>query len=255
MLKRTTAVAGLKGGCGRTTTVAALGGILNARGGKVLLVDLDARGNLTRTFFGDSSVFAGKSIYEAFKRRGRVPAYPCPGHDGLDIVPATISACAIDSEFCRRPDYNFHLKNLLSQVEGDYDHILIDCPGNPGVALANAVVAADGVLYPCVADAFSVAGLLDFRAFLDICRNVNPDATLDGVFLTRFNPRRSMDSVVPRTLREESEGAFLDTVIRECSAFGQAAASGLDILSYSPDCNGTADYLRLLNEIINRQNN
>ncbi|PAV26188.1 cobalamin biosynthesis protein CobQ, partial [Tamilnaduibacter salinus] len=43
-------VANQKGGVGKTTTVVALGGLLAARGKRVLVVDLDPHGSLTSWF-------------------------------------------------------------------------------------------------------------------------------------------------------------------------------------------------------------
>src|SRR3546814_20205103 len=60
------AVANQKGGVGKTTTAAALGGLLADRSARTLLVDMDPHGSLT-TYLGFDADAAGAGVYALFR--------------------------------------------------------------------------------------------------------------------------------------------------------------------------------------------
>src|SRR5829696_7927771 len=76
-----------KGGVGKTTLTAQLGGLLSAAGWRVLLVDLDPQGNLARHPGVISKSDEGRNLFAAVT--DRVPLEPLPDvRPGLDLVPA-----------------------------------------------------------------------------------------------------------------------------------------------------------------------
>lgn len=247
-MAQTIAIVCHKGGVGKTTTAASLGGILSAEGKRVLLVDTDPQGNLSSTFMKEEP---GRTIYEAFREKRNLPVVNV--RKGLDIVPSSINVSGLDSELSSAIGKERILKKLLAGVAGAYDWILIDCPAQLGLPTANALTAADAALVPISCDKFSGEGLGQIIAFIEMVRDeVNPGLELAGIAVTRFRPRRIVDTKVVESLNEWWKGQVFKTMIRENAAIVQAPLLGTDIWSYDPRSYGAQDYKALLSELKRR---
>ena len=113
-----------KGGVGKTATAANLGAALQIRGKRVLLIDMDAQSNLTDCL--GVSTELDDTIYQAM--RGYIPLPIVKNEDGLDIVPSCLDMSAIEMEIMQKYAREQILHKLISQVQEQYDYILIDCP-------------------------------------------------------------------------------------------------------------------------------
>lgn len=237
-----------KGGVGKTTTAASLGGIFSAQGERVLLVDTDPQTNLTRIF---ADGLGGRTIYEAFKEKRGLPVVNV--RVGLDVVPSSVDMSGIDSELASAIGKERILAKLLREVEDRYDWILIDCPAQLGIATANALTASDVALIPVSCDKFSGEGLSQITEFINMVREeVNPDLKIVGVVVTRYRPRRIVDSRVVDMLSDGWKDLVCKTKIRENAAIVQAPLAGMDIWSYDPKSYGALDYEALLEELKGR---
>lgn len=73
---------------------------------------------------------------------------------------------------------------------------------------------------------------------------------LDGIVITRYHTRRTLDKMVENDVRERYKELVFETKIRENATIVQAPVVSLDIVSYDPKCNGTVDYRALMREIL-----
>src|SRR5262249_13287481 len=92
---RVIAVANLKGGVGKTTTGLNLAGFAGHMGKRVLAVDTDPQGSLTRVALPDDGPAA--SLTEAFARRAQsLNGVRCPSRfPGVDLVPSSLALEAV----------------------------------------------------------------------------------------------------------------------------------------------------------------
>ena len=246
------AFANHKGGVGKTTSVANIGAALHQKGNRVLLVDLDAQQNLTSCFLPDEKVEALEvSIYEALVGKAPLPVIPL--RDGLSIVPSGIELARAEIDLSQKLAREQLLKRLLQPIAEEYDFILLDCPPSLGVITTNALTAAEALYIPLTAEALPLKGLRMLEAVVEEVReSINPTLSLSGVFVTRYNTRKSLNNMVLETIAEKYGSIVFATKIRENVAIAEAPLMQQPICEYAPKSKGAEDYEALTEEILSR---
>lgn len=143
-----------KGGVGKTTATVNLGYELSQQGKRVLLLDFDGQGDLTK-FYGqtESEFYVGDALLDRKFDFNKV-IYPAiiKGKDQelLHIVPGRRGdiMSKLDMDMISLPRREERLKRHLEKVQSNYDFILIDT--NPGTSVLglNAVMAATEFILP-----------------------------------------------------------------------------------------------------------
>jgi chromosome partitioning protein len=246
------AFANHKGGVGKTTSVANIGAALKQKGQRVLLVDLDAQQNLTSCFLPDEKVEALEvSVYDALVGKAPLPVIPLK--DGLSIVPSGIELARAEIDLSQKLAREQLLKRLLKPMAEEYDFILLDCPPSLGIITTNALTAAEALYIPLTAEALPMKGLQMLEAVVEEVKDsINPTLSLSGVFITRYNTRKSLNQIVLETIERKYGSVVFSTKIRENVAVAEAPLTQQPICDYSPKSKGAEDYENLTMEILNR---
>lgn len=214
-LARTVAVINGKGGSGKTSVTANLGGQIAEAGNKVLLVDLDLSGNLSMPlgYVDDDNNDAGRSIYEALMTGDpdelQIISEVRPN---LDVIPGGRFLKAVGA-MASMPDFAGEFVDggvpvafaqLLAQRTADYDLVLLDCaPGNP-VLQDMGLCASRYIVIPTRTSPMGWEGLRVIGPMVKAIRRYNPDLTYLGAVI--FAHKRS----APRVLK--TTHAHLDAV-------------------------------------------
>lgn len=234
-----------KGGVGKTTSVSSLGVALARMGKRVLLVDLDAQGNLTDTL---TKTPGDRSIYDSLRTLETLPVVNI--REGLDLCPSSIDLVSMDLELADKREREYRLSQLLQGL--DYEYILLDCPPSLGLLTINALTASTKVIIPLTPEALPAKGL---GTLLDIIERtketLNPRLSLGGILITRYN-RRKINRLVEETLRETFGDSVFKTKIRENVDISESPLQGMDIYSYSPNSIGAKDYESLALEVVSK---
>ena len=234
-----------KGGVGKTTSVSSLGVALARMGKRVLLVDLDAQGNLTDTL---TKTPGDRSIYDSLRTLETIPVVNI--REGLDLCPSSIDLVSMDLELADKKEREYRLSRLLQGL--DYEYILLDCPPSLGLLTINALTASSKVIIPLTPEALPAKGL---GTLLDIIERtketLNPGLSLGGILITRYN-RRKINRLVEETLRETFGDSVFKTKIRENVDISESPLQGMDIYSYSPNSIGAKDYESLALEVVSK---
>jgi chromosome partitioning protein len=240
-----------KGGVGKTTTVQNLGKGLSNLGKKVLLVDLDAQGNLTDSY-GIDNHSLNKTVYHVLKGNESVKNVIMKSQ-GVDILPSNLELSGADLEFSSIPGREFLLKDALEELY-EYDYILIDCPPNLSIMTLNALSAAHKVYIPLQTEYYSIKGMAQLLDSIKLIKKrINHKLELGGVICTMYDRRKNLNKEVKDIIDEYFEGKVLNTQIRENVSLAEAPSKSISIFDYKPNSNGAEDYLNLAKEIIERE--
>ena len=244
------AIANRKGGCGKSTTAAALSAGISARGLRCLAVDLDGQsGNLTRILGADRDgltsydVLMGKSPLRdviQHTNNGSIIAGG-PALNGIDVI---ISGDNRESR----------LKDALKTVKEDFDYVVIDTPVGFGVPVINALTAASYLIIPVQPDVLCLSGLDEMGDLADSIRgSTNPDLNICGVLLTRFNSHLSLSQLLVPEFQNVAKilgTKLFKTMIREGVAVKESQAQQISLFSYAPRSNPARDYKKFVEELL-----
>lgn len=244
-------IANQKGGVAKTTTAGAVASLLSRQGNRVLAIDMDSQGSLTKNC---GIHHASSGVYSVLKGVGTVlQGVQNAGH--YDVLPSSDMLKAIEAELSGTMGKEYRLREALNapEVGQHYDFVVIDTPPAIGTLSVNALVAADYVLIPAMADINAIDGI---RQLNDTIRNVrkyfNPTLQLSGILLTRFDPRLNISKKIRESaaMAAEAMGTKLfETHIRATVAVPEASYMQEDLLSYDPGSTVAQDYIKFMDEL------
>ena len=253
-MSRIIAVANQKGGVGKTTTSVNLAASLAEAKRRVLLVDIDPQGNATMGSGIDKrsleTTVCDVLLGEA-NIRDCIRFVP---QSGYSVLPANGDLTAAEVELMSADSREQRLKRALSQVESEYDFIIIDCPPSLNMLTLNALVCAHGVLIPMQCEYYALEGLSALVDTIEQIRSsVNPGLQIEGLLRTMYDPRNKLATDVSSQLIEHFGDRVYRTVVPRNIRLAEAPSHGLPVLKYDKTSNGALAYYSLAGEIIRRQ--
>lgn len=153
----TLAIVNQKGGVGKTTTAVTLGHGLAKRGELVLIVDLDAQGNVSDLLGLDK----GRGVYRLLVEG--VLDVTGSGRPGLDVVAGGKETAAAKGVLMGRSFRELTLRDGLRRLAARYDWVILDVEPGVGLLQVCALVASDYLLAPCSLEDLAVGGLQDLE--------------------------------------------------------------------------------------------
>ncbi|MBI3978054.1 MAG: ParA family protein [Chloroflexi bacterium] len=256
------AIVNPKSGAGKTATALNLGAALKEAGKRVLVVDLDPRASLTiaggLANAGELALTIGDLLLASAVRgnRGmtqtlRDAIVQAPA--GLELVPSNARLVGAELAMVSALGRELMLRVLLRPVVKGYDYVLLDCPPNLGLVVANALSAADGVIIPVQAALSAVSGLGQLlEAIAAVQERLNPDLVVYGLLLTTTDQRSVPAREVAATIRQHLEGQvhIFDAELRPDAALAESLKAGRSVLAFDGGSDAAGIYRNLAVELL-----
>ena len=248
------AIANQKGGVGKTTTAINLAASLAVLEKKVLIIDADPQANTTSGLNFSPDNDEKRTLYEVMI--GKIAASDAlvqTEMSGLHLIPSHINLVGAEIELLDADERESILKNAISPIRDNYDFIIIDCSPSLGLITINSLTAADSVIIPVQPEFFALEGLGKLLQTIRLVQNgINPTLTIEGFVVTMFDGRTKVHTQVVNELREHFGDMVFNTIIQRNIRLSEAPSHGKPIVLYDVMSNGTANYLNLAKEILDR---
>ncbi len=242
-----------KGGTGKTSLSSSYAWRLAEMGYGVLLVDLDSQGHATKCLGFEGEDFERTLLDVLVKKQPLSGVIQKSSLPNLDFIPSNLSMSTVDLALMPMAGREFKLKNALKEVEAHYDFIIFDAPPSFGLLNLNALMAADDLLVPVLADFLSFHGL---KLLFETVNSLEEDLghVLDHVFIVvnSFNATFKLAKEALAALQQHYPEYLMPTVIRQCTRFAQASSEGMPIFRFDRDSKGAGDVQKLLDEVLAR---
>lgn len=247
------AIANQKGGVGKTTTAINLGASLAIAEKRVLIIDVDPQANTT-TGLGIDKNAVEHDIYSLIE--GKCNAENAMlGHElkFLKIIPSSRNLARLELEAAAEPDNHLYLKNIVDNIQDQFDYIIIDSPPSLGIITINALTAAKSVLIPIQTEYYALEGLSDLINTIDRTKeNFNPTLEIKGILLTMYDERTNLSKQVEEEIRNYFSSKVYHSIIPRNIRLSEAPSFGKPIQLYAIKSAGSQAYISLAKEILNQ---
>ena len=237
-----------KGGVGKTTTAAALCGILTEKKKKVLAIDLDPQGNLSFSLGANDD---GLTVHDVFM--GKASVSECiQKTSNCDVISSNIllSGCELELTQVGR---EYILMEKLEEILDLYDYIILDTPPALSILTINAYTACNDLIIPMTAEILSLQGIAQLKdTIFAVKRYYNRSLSIRGILLTKYNGRILLTKEVEEMVKivaEQLKTTIFDAKIPSSVAVAEAPAHQKTLNLYAPKAKATAAYQQLAREL------
>lgn len=241
-----------KGGVGKSTTASNLMAGLQLKKKKVLGIDIDPQGNLTKLCGVNTE--DENTVLELLAGDATFIQTVKPTAFG-DLLPSDRNLAGYERQFVADVSNVYAMKDIIEKNCTAYDFIIIDCPPNAGMITMSALIASNYAIVPSEAEYFSLDGVNEIAKTVDSAKKrLNPNLQVLGVLLIKYQPRRILTRKIESTMQRLAEqylhcGLF-ETKIGYSVAIPESQAARQSIFEYDAKSKIAKAYLSFAEEVV-----
>ncbi|MGB3544689.1 MAG: ParA family protein [Rubrivirga sp.] len=233
-------VANHKGGTGKTTSSIHLAAALGHEGYKVLVIDFDPQGFLTR-MLGKTAPPVELSSLGLLGATADIRNVEVQKVSGFDLIGSTLSLTKAARKLTRPTDVLW-LRETINAGH-DYDVVLIDTAAALSVYTMNALVASDHLIIPVTPEYQPVVGAEQTWQSAGLVQDkLNPSLGTPKFLLTQVDARLNRHARYAGYLRQKYGDAVMKTAIRTSSSLAVASRDGRTVFDARNETRGAVDY-------------
>lgn len=181
----------LKGGVAKTFTTVNMAYELYRRGYKVLLLDNDKQGNLSKAYGRyDAESVAPITKLLSLQWNDTDEIIQQTDYEGIDIVTANMSLFGATWNLTKAKNENQieRYKNFMEWTAASeyYDYCIIDNPPDIALNVVNALTITDEVIVPVKIDEWALEGLDILADQIEDAKQLNPKLNIRGILMTAY---------------------------------------------------------------------
>lgn len=235
-----------KGGVGKTTTALNLAAGLSRVGKKVLLIDLDAQGNIQTSIGANSQ----KSLYHYIIENAELNECVSVMGKNLDVLRSEETLTKAETMIAQLEEGNFLvLRERFEEIKG-YDYVILDCAPSLGMINQNAMLYAGEAIIPVSTDHLGIDALTKMK---EAIANINDyfDHTLkiSRIVPTLYDARVKSCRESLQYLQNDYYDVLTEP-IRVNSKLKEAPKMMKSIFAFAPSSRGAKDYGSLVQVVL-----
>jgi chromosome partitioning protein len=239
----TIALYNLKGGVGKTASCVNLSYLAAADNYKTLLWDIDPQGSSGFYYKVKPKVHPGiKKLIT--KDADLENAILSSDFEMLDVIPADPSSKTFDIMVEEMRGSKARLKNVVKQLQPDYDFLFIDCPPGFSALSENIFNAADIVLMPVIPTTLSIR---TYAMVKDYFKEKDIDLGKMMCFFTMADLRKNMHNEIMSELYKDKR--FFENYIPYLSDVEKMGVHKAPIMEFANSSYAAQCYRELWTEI------
>jgi len=194
-----------KGGVGKTTTAREMSLYIASLGNKVLIIDADPQGNLSKSLVSEDKITSG--LFEALKNE---PFDLVAVNKNVSLLAGDKRLAGLEKSLVGEMDAFTRLKDLFSNgTFKDFRYIFIDSPPSLGILTGNGLAASTHFVIPMSPALYTLQGTNDLMDTISkVKRNLNPELKLLGVIINAYDSK----PIITRQIKDEIREGFGDIV-------------------------------------------